>query len=626
MTASALGGETNDSVAEVDMREDGMSRVTNTSATNRWRWAGVDGFLWLVATLAAVFLRFDFNITQALAPNSLVFSAGTTAAYLLLGGLMGPYAVGHSRGSFEEILDLAQTAMVVGVIGLIVNVLSPLQLVPRSTPVTGAFVALVAMLALRMVWRTRRDRDRSGTADKRVIVFGAGEGGRQLVRTMMKDPSAGLLPVALVDDDPLKARLSIDGVRVRGTRTDIASLADQTNATTLAVAVPSADSALLTDLRELSSEAGLDVLVLPPVTQLFRRPTGRDLRALDLADLLGRRPIELDSAAIANTINGKVVLVTGAGGSIGSELCRQISKFGPRKLLMLDRDESALHGTQISITGQGLLEGDDTVLADIRDANRLREVFDAHRPEVVFHAAALKHLPLLERYPTEAWKTNVLGTLNVLHAAFAHGVQTFVNVSTDKAANPTSVLGYSKRITERLTSDFATRDGNTYVSVRFGNVLGSRGSVITAFTAQIEAGGPVTVTHPEVERYFMLIPEACQLVLQSAAIGKDGQVMVLEMGSPAKINDVANTLIDLSGRDDVEIVYTGLRPGEKLSEALFAPGEDIQQSAHPLVSHVDVPTLTPQSVLTRALTANNDDIFEYMRTEGLSGSHHVNHA
>jgi FlaA1/EpsC-like NDP-sugar epimerase len=604
------------------MREDGMSRVTNTSATNRWRWAGLDGLLWLVATLAAVFLRFDFNITQALAPNSLVFSAGTTAAYLLLGGLIGPYAVGHSRGSFEEILDLSQTAMVVGVISLVVNVLSPLQLVPRSTPVTGAFVALVAMLAVRMVWRTRRARDRTGTADKRVIVFGAGEGGRQLVRTMMKDPSAGLLPVVLVDDDPLKARLSIDGVRVRGTRTDIANLADQTNATTLAVAVPSADSALLTDLRELSSEAGLDVLVLPPVSQLFRKPTGRDLRALDLADLLGRRPIELDSAAIANTINGKVVLVTGAGGSIGSELCRQIAKFGPKQLLMLDRDESALHSTQMSLTGRGLLDGEDTLLADIRDPERLEEIFAEHSPQIVFHAAALKHLPLLERYPLEAWKTNVVGSLNVLEAAFAHGVETFVNVSTDKAANPTSVLGYSKRLTERLTSNFARRGNSTYVSVRFGNVLGSRGSVITAFTSQIESGGPITVTHPEVERYFMLIPEACQLVLQSAAIGTDGQVMVLDMGTPTKINDVAKTLIDLSGRNDIEIVYTGLRPGEKLSEELFTPGEDIRQSAHPLVSHVDVTEL-PSSVVLDLAQRADDVIVGYMRKEGTRGNHEV---
>lgn len=592
---------------------------------NRWRWAGIDGGLWVVATIAAVFLRFDFDLGEAFSAHTLLFALGSAAAHLALGGLAGPYAVGHSRGSFEEIVDLTKTALVVGALGLVVNALLPTQLVPRSIPLTAALVAVVAMLAVRTVLRTQRARMRAEATDQRVIVFGAGEGGRQLVRTMLKDPKAGLLPVALVDDDPAKARLTIDGVRVRGTRADIKHLADQTNASTLAVAVPSADSALLGEIREITREADLDVLVLPPTTELFRRPTGRDLRKLDLADLLGRRPIELDSQAIAESINGKVVLVTGAGGSIGSELCRQISKFGPRKLLMLDRDESALHATQISLTGQGLLDGDDTVLADIRDPERLNEVFNTHRPEVVFHAAALKHLPLLERYPMEAWKTNVLGTLNVLEAAFAHNVETFVNVSTDKAANPTSVLGYSKRITERLTSDFATRDNGTYVSVRFGNVLGSRGSVITAFTAQIEAGGPVTVTHPDVERYFMLIPEACQLVLQAAAIGTDGQVMVLDMGTPAKINDVATALIDLSGRDDIEIVYTGLRSGEKLSEELFTPGEDIQQSAHPLVSHVNVTTLATDDVLA-ASELGVDATTDYMRTEGLRGNHEVPHA
>lgn len=600
-----------------------MGKAEATSASTRWRWAGIDGGLWIGSTVAAVFLRFDFSLAEAFAGSTLMYAVASAAVYLVLGGIAGPYAVGHSRGSFEEIVDLMRTALTVGALGLVVNAVLPTQIVPRSVPLTASLVAVLAMLAARTVLRTRRARQRGAADDRRVIVLGAGEGGRQLVRTMLRDPKAGLLPVALVDDDPAKARLSIDGVRVRGTRHDIAALADQTNASTVAVAIPSADSSLLAEVRELTRDADLDVLVLPQTSELFRRPTGRDLRALDLADLLGRRPIELDSAAIAESINGKVILVTGAGGSIGSELCRQIAKFGPRKLLLLDRDESALHATQISMSGRGLLDGDDIVLADIRDPARLQEIFAQHQPQVVFHAAALKHLPLLERYPMEAWKTNVLGTLNVLQAAFDHGVETFVNVSTDKAANPTSVLGYSKRLTERLTSDFAARDDNTYVSVRFGNVLGSRGSVITAFTAQIEAGGPVTVTHPEVERYFMLIPEACQLVLQAAAIGADGQVMVLDMGSPAKINDVATTLIDLSGRDDVEIVYTGLRPGEKLSEELFTPGEDIQQSAHPLVSHVDVAALTPHDVL--AADAAVDSV-AYMRAEGLRGNHEVSTA
>jgi FlaA1/EpsC-like NDP-sugar epimerase len=288
--------------------------------------------------------------------------------------------------------------------------------------------------------------------------------------------------------------------------------------------------------------------------------------------------------------------VTGAGGSIGSELCRQIVRFGPAKVYLLDRDESGLQATQMSISGHGLLNSDEIVLADIRDLARMREVMRATRPDIVFHAAALKHLPLLESNPGEAWKSNVLGTLNVLEAAAEVGVGTFVNISTDKAANPTCVLGYSKRIAERLTADFAAREPGRYVSVRFGNVLGSRGSVVHAFTAQIERGGPITVTHPDVERYFMLIPEAAQLVLQASAIGTDGEVMVLDMGQPVKIVEVARQMISLSGKREVEIEFTGLRPGEKMSEQLFSSDVAAEATSHPLVSHAPVPAIDVEAL------------------------------
>jgi FlaA1/EpsC-like NDP-sugar epimerase len=339
------------------------------------------------------------------------------------------------------------------------------------------------------------------------------------------------------------------------------------------------------------------VLVLPPVRELFDgTPTASDLRNVDVADLLGRQPIDLDMAAIADQISGKRILVTGAGGSIGSELCRQISRFGPSHLLMLDRDESGLHATQLSVEGRALLDTDDLLLCDIREVEALRAVFARSRPDIVFHAAALKHLTLLERNPAEAFKTNVLGTRNVLEAARAVGVETFVNISTDKAAQPTCVLGWSKRVAERLTAAYDEQGGGRYLSVRFGNVLGSRGSVVPTFMEQIANGGPVTVTHPDVSRFFMLIPEACQLVLQAGALGAGGEVMVLDMGSPVKIVEVAKTLIHLSGRTDVEIVYTGLRPGEKLTEELFTPGEEVERSSHPLISQVHVPALDPRHV------------------------------
>jgi FlaA1/EpsC-like NDP-sugar epimerase len=319
---------------------------------------------------------------------------------------------------------------------------------------------------------------------------------------------------------------------------------------------------------------------------------------MDVTELLGRRPVEIDLASVAGRLRGKRVLVTGAGGSIGSELCRQIHRFGPAELFMLDRDETALHGVQLSIHGEARLDSPSLVLADIRDAEAMRELLRELRPELVFHAAALKHLPVLERHPDEAWKTNVLGTMNVLDAARMAGVRRFVNISTDKAANPASVLGRSKRVAERLVADAAGRTDGIYLSVRFGNVLGSRGSVLTTFAEQLAVGAPLTVTHPEVTRFFMTVPEAVQLVLQAAAIGASGEALVLDMGSPARIRDLAEQLIEMSG-SDARIVFTGLGPGEKLHEELFGEGEQDRRPVHPAISHIQVPPLPARIVLAR---------------------------
>jgi dTDP-glucose 4,6-dehydratase len=312
--------------------------------------------------------------------------------------------------------------------------------------------------------------------------------------------------------------------------------------------------------------------------------------------MIGRQPVDTDVNSISEYITGRRVLVTGAGGSIGSELCRQLHRFGPAELAMLDRDESGLHAVELSIDGHGLLQSPALVLCDIRDPDAVRTAFELHRPDVVFHAAALKHLPLLERYPHEAYKTNVVGTLNVLAAAEAVGVAHFVNVSTDKAADPASALGHSKRLAERLTAWFARQpDDARYLSVRFGNVLGSRGSVLHAFAAQIERGGPVTVTDPEVTRYFMTIREACQLVIQAGALGRPGEALVLDMGKPVKVLDVARRMISLSGKP-AEIVFTGLRPGEKMHEVRMSEGESDDRPLHPLISHVTVPPVAPADI------------------------------
>jgi FlaA1/EpsC-like NDP-sugar epimerase len=598
-----------------DLRPERQQRV---NWLNRWVWVLFDGGLWFVAVYVATWLRFDFEHASELPAATLGFASVAVLTHVFVGAVIGPYAVGHRRGSFEETTDVGRTVVVTTTVLLAWAFWADPPTVPRSVPVVAGALALVGMFAIRFLirsWRSRRYA--SGEDERRVIVFGAGDAGRRLLRNMMHDVDSGFFPVALLDDDRAKHRLSIDGVRVRGTRKDIAAMAHRYDANALVVALPLADAETIRELTDLSVAAGLDVLILPPLRDIIGgHPTAHHLRDVNLEDLLGRRPITMDSTAIADQLAGRSVLVTGAGGSIGSELARQIARFGPEKLYLLDRDESGLQAPQLSLTGPGLLQGDEIILADIRDLDALRTAFQATLPDLVFHAAALKHLPLLESYPLEAWRTNVLGTLNVLTAAAEVGVSTVVNISTDKAADPTCVLGYSKRIAERLTADFANTQPGRYVSVRFGNVLGSRGSVIHAFAAQIEEGGPITVTHPDVERFFMLIPEACQLVLEAGSIGTNGEVMVLEMGEQVKILEMATTLIRLSGRKDIDIRYTGLRHGEKISEDLFSANENRRTTSNPLVTSVGVPTLSVNAVQSAELD-NHKAAAEWMRQESV---------
>jgi FlaA1/EpsC-like NDP-sugar epimerase len=592
-------------------------RSTVPGLQTRLLWTTTDSVVWVASLVVATWLRLDFAITDLYAGSLVVAAVVVVVVHVAFGWLFGPYAVGHELGSFEETSEVARAAAVAGFVLAVLTLALGLVDLPRSVPLTSLALAVMGMFAARFLIRSRRTHLAvHGDSTKRAVIFGAGSGGRVLMQSLVRDPESGIVPVAMLDDDHRKARLHFSGVRVRGTRHDMAAVAAKHEATTLVIAVPSATSETVRELTSLARECGLDVLVLPPVRELFGgRPTASDLRNVDVADLLGRQPVELDMAAIADQIGGRRVLVTGAGGSIGSELCRQISRFGPSQLLMLDRDESGLHATQLSIEGRATLDSDDLLLCDIRDVDALRAAFERSRPEIVFHAAALKHLTLLERNPSEAFKTNVLGTRNVLEAAQSVEVETFVNISTDKAARPTCVLGWSKRVAERLTAGFNGHGTGRYISVRFGNVLGSRGSVVPAFLEQIRHGGPVTVTHPDVERFFMLIPEACQLVLQAGAIGEGGEVMVLDMGSPVRIAEVARTLIDLSGRTDVEIVYTGLRPGEKLTEELFTPGEEIEPSAHPLISWVYVPSLEAHQVDLRQ-RFEDVEIREWMHRRG----------
>jgi len=556
----------------------------------------IDMAIWSVTAIAASYARFEyqghhdpFGATQ----NSVIRVIPIVlVVHAIVGYVVGIYRRRWRYGSFDEIGGLVVAALITtSVLFLLRFFDSSLNPFPRSVIFISGFAGLCFVAASRYVWRLTREQLRRPTAQTaaKILVYGAGEGGIQMVNTLLRNPQSPYLPVGFLDDNPDTHRLSISGVPVLGGREQLSQARARTGATVLLIAIPSADSALIGDISARARELSMDVKVLPAVQNLNERPLDTsDIRDLTDEDLLGRRKVVIDLQQISDYLVNRRVLVTGAGGSIGSELCRQLARFNPAELIMLDRDESALHEVQLSIHGRALLDTPQTVLADLRDEATINHIFDTRKPEVVFHAAALKHLPLLERYPLEAYQTNVLGTLTLLNAAQRTGVGVFVNISTDKAANPISVLGYSKRIAERITASVGkTAKSGKYMSVRFGNVLGSRGSVLMSFRDQIAKGGPLTVTHRGVTRYFMTISEAVQLVIQAGAIGSSGEALVLDMGTPVSIYEVAKQLVTNSGKPvDIEIV--GLRAGEKVHEELFGDGEEDTRPRHPLISHVPV--------------------------------------
>jgi len=421
-------------------------------------------------------------------------------------------------------------------------------------------------------------------AGLRTIVIGAGAAGRALSRDLQRVTSFGLSPVCFLDDDLRLHRRRITGLPVLGTLDELEEVIDATGAEVVVLAIPSLPHAAVRELGRRSAARGVSVRHLPPfLAALQRDVAGTDMRALQIGPLIGRPEIHVTRPGVCDVITGKRVLITGAGGSIGSELCRQVAAFGPEELVMLDHDESNLHRLQLDVWGQGLLDNDSVVVADIRDRERLHQIFRQHRPQVVFHAAALKHLPILERHPCEGVKSNVGGTENLVEVAVAHEVERFVLISTDKAANPTSVLGATKRLAEMVLGEH--RGSPTVMcSVRFGNVLGSRGSLLHVVREQLSSGSAVTVTHPDVTRFFMTIEEAVGLVLEAARMADGDSTYVLDMGSPVRIVDLVESFARLLNVREVEFEFTGLRPGEKLNEELFGSGESPEPSAHARIS------------------------------------------
>lgn len=481
---------------------------------------------------------------------------------------------------------------------------------PRSIPFIDALLVLLAVggtrfsLRLYELWTSRA---RMTPSTRRVLVVGAGDAGSLIVKEMRANPQLSLNPVGFVDDNPQKLGARIHGVRVLGNRHNIPALVREERVDEVIIAMPTASGKVIREVVKVCEQASTPARTMPGIYELLGGTVSvNELRTVQIEDLLRREPVWTDTAAVEELIRGRRVLITGAGGSIGGELCRQVLRFVPAELILLGHGENSIfeiHSELVQLSKRlATAVVLSPVIVDVRFAYRLQSVLQKHRPHIIFHAAAHKHVPLMEQNPTEAVSNNVLGTRNLLDAALDTEVERFVMISSDKAVNPTSIMGATKRAAELLVMQAAQHSGRPYVAVRFGNVLGSRGSVVLTFKRQIANGGPITITHPDIDRFFMTIPEAVQLVLQAAALGSGGEVFVLDMGEPIKIVDLATDLIELSGLEvgrDIDIVYTGLRPGEKLSEELFVAGESHGRTLHEKIFIADnASSFVPESMDT----------------------------
>ncbi|PEM53797.1 polysaccharide biosynthesis protein [Bacillus wiedmannii] len=454
----------------------------------------------------------------------------------------------------------------------------------------------------RFVWRMFRDTYITKATDKkRTLIIGAGSAGTMVVRQLQHNKEADLYPIAFVDDDKNKQKLEIYNVPVVGTTNHIQEIVEDNDIEHIIIAIPSLNRKQINEIFEKCRKTKSKTQIVPMLEDLLDgKVSVNEVRDVQVEDLLGREPIQLDDAGIGEKITGKTILVTGAGGSIGSEICRQVMKYKPGKIVLLGHGENSIYNIEMEmrVTYKDTVEI-TTEIADVQDRNKIFEIMDKHRPYIVYHAAAHKHVPLMERNPEEAVKNNIFGTKNVAEAADTFKVNTFVMVSTDKAVNPTNVMGATKRFAEMLVQHLAAVSDNTrFVAVRFGNVLGSRGSVIPLFKKQIQKGGPVTVTHPDMIRYFMTIPEASRLVIQAGTLARGGELFVLDMGDPVKIVDLAKNLITLSGYsiEEIGIEFTGLRPGEKMYEELLNEGEIHPEQIFPKI-HIGKAVLMDQEIL-----------------------------
>ncbi|MBU8714429.1 MULTISPECIES: polysaccharide biosynthesis protein [Brevibacillus] len=543
-----------------------------------------------LAVWLACLVRFDFSFAEIYEHRPLYLIIGHVLFVLAGMHLAELYRPVYRYVSAGELASIVKaTSLSILILAFFLNTLGHWLWMPIRFPISLFLIAWTFVLAgitgSRFLWKWwYEERDKRSLDRRRTLIVGAGSAGVLVAREMRRSPLSEQRPIAFIDDEPSKQNLRVYGLPVIGSREDIPRIVQRHAISDIVIAMPSASRQTIRDIFDICKTTKASVKILPHVSDILSGKISMGMiRNVKLEDLLGRETVEMNLEEITGYLRQQVVLVTGAGGSIGSELCRQIARFGPGKLLLLGNEENGIFEISLELKRAFPELSTASLIADIRDRQRIAAIMSEYRPAVIFHAAAHKHVPLMEQNPSEALKNNILGTKNVAECALEAQAEHFILISTDKAVNPTSVMGATKRIAELLIQGY-NRFGHTrFAAVRFGNVLGSRGSVVPIFLDQIRAGGPVTITHPEMERYFMTIPEAAQLVIQAGALAHGGEIFVLDMGKPVKIVDMAKDLIRLAGLEpekDIPVVYTGIRSGEKLYEELLTAEEGLTSTCH----------------------------------------------